>query len=63
MELLGRLHTNLQNRRLVSAKFSGYKTIENFDFNEIKSLDKNLILQLREGSYIQANKNIIFGIF
>ncbi len=40
MELLGRLHTNLQNRRLVSAKFLGYKTIENFDFNEIKTQAK-----------------------
>ena len=57
---IDRRDTNLQNRRLVSAKFSGYKTIENFDFNEIKSLDKNLILQLREGSYIQENMNIMF---
>lgn len=49
-----------RKERLTRAKFPTLKTLEDFKFDEIPSLDKQSVLQLFKGKYIGALENIVF---
>jgi len=61
------LEQEVQNRdvsarkhRISEAKFPALKTIDTFNFDEIPSLDKGLVLKLSKGQYISAAENVVF---
>jgi len=49
-----------RKERLTRAKFPALKTLDNFKFEEVPSLDKKLVLQLFKGQYLQGAENIVF---
>lgn len=49
-----------RKERLTRAKFPALKTLDNFKFEEVPSLDKKLVLQLFKGQYLQATENVVF---
>jgi len=51
---------NRLKRRIRDARFPIIKTMENFDFDEAEGLDKRLIREMAEGTYIKEKRNIIF---
>ncbi len=51
---------NRLKRRIKEARFPFIKTLEGFDFEEAKGLDKRLIRELSSGEYIKEHKNVIF---
>lgn len=64
--LLGVLEQEIQQREsnriqrgIRQATFPIIKTLENFDFKAIPSLNKPKVLKLMQGSYIQKKENII----
>lgn len=61
------LEQEVQNRqertrkqRIADAKFPALKTLDAFEFEEIPSLNKNLVLKLFKGSYLPETENIVF---
>lgn len=61
------LEQEVQNReertrkqRIVEAKFPSLKTLDTFQFEEIPSLNKSLVLKLFKGNYLPEAENIIF---
>lgn len=50
---------NMRKQRLANAKFPAHKTLDQFKFDEIPNLDKNLVLQLFRGEYLSANENVV----
>ena len=51
---------NRLKRRIRDARFPIIKTMENFNFDEAEGLDKRLIREMAEGTYIKEKRNIIF---
>lgn len=50
---------NMRKQRLCNAKFPGHKTLDQFKFDEIAGIDKNLVLQLFRGEYLSAHENVV----
>jgi DNA replication protein DnaC len=50
---------NTRKDRLAKAKFPQVKTLDQFKFEEIPSLDKSLIMQLFKGQYLEAAENVV----
>jgi len=51
---------NTRKDRLIRARFPAIKTLDQFNFEEIPALDKNLVMQLFRGQYLEAAENIVF---
>lgn len=51
---------NRLKRRIRDARFPLIKTMEGFNFDEAEGLDKRLIREMFEGTYIKEKRNIIF---
>ncbi len=51
---------NTQKIRLLKARFPVTKTLDNFEFSAIPTLNKALVVELSRGGYIQKYENIIF---
>ena len=51
---------NRLKRRIRGARFPLLKTMEGFDFDEAEGLDRRLVRELAEGTYIRERRNIIF---
>lgn len=51
-------HTRKQ--RIADAKFPALKTLDAFEFEEIPSLNKSLVLKLFKGNYLPEAENIVF---
>lgn len=49
-----------RKRRISEAKFPTLKTLDTFNFDEIPTLDKGLVLKLFKGQYVPERENIIF---
>ena len=49
-----------RKQRLAEAKFPVTKTMDQFKFEEIPNLDKNLVLKLFKGQYLLDLENIVF---
>ena len=49
-----------RKRRISEAKLPALKTLDSFNFDEIPSLDKKLVLKLFKGQYLPERENIIF---
>jgi DNA replication protein DnaC len=49
-----------RKERLLKARFPSMKTLDQFKFDEIPSLDKNLVMQLFRGQYIETAENVVF---
>ncbi len=47
-------------RRIKDAGFPLLKTLDAFDFDALPSLDRNVILELATGSFIDRSENVIF---
>jgi len=50
---------NTRKDRLSKAKFPAMKTLDQFKFDEIQSLDKSAVLQLFTGQYLTTAENIV----
>ena len=57
-EVLGRMDANVQ-LRLKKAQFPSLKTLENFNFKFIPSLNEKLVLSLSNGQYLENATNIL----
>jgi DNA replication protein DnaC len=53
--------SNAKTQRIRQAKFPTPKTLEQFEFSAVPSLNKPLILKLAQGEYIQKAENVILG--
>ena len=51
---------NAQKLRLARARFPLIKTLDNFDFSAIPSLNKALVIELARGSFVDRRENVIF---
>jgi len=51
---------NRLKRRIKDARFPIIKTMEGFKFEEAEGLDRRLVREMVEGTYIQEKRNIIF---
>jgi DNA replication protein DnaC len=51
---------NQKQRRLKQASFPVYKTLENYDFSLMPSINRNRFLTLSKGDFIEKKENIIF---
>jgi DNA replication protein DnaC len=51
---------NRLKRRIKDARFPIIKTMEGFNFEEAEGLDRRLVREMVEGTYIQEKRNIIF---
>ena len=49
-----------RKERIAQAKFPSIKTLDTFNFEEIPTLNKKLVLKLFSGQYLQAGENIVF---
>ena len=52
---------NRLKRRIRDARFPLIKTMESFNFDAAEGLDKRLIREMTEGTYIKEKRNIIFA--
>jgi DNA replication protein DnaC len=50
---------NTRKDRLVRARFPSIKTLDQFSFDEMPSLDKSAVVQLFRGQYLDAAENIV----
>lgn len=60
MEELGQRTQNKIKRLLANAKFPQIKTLAEFDFTEVPELNKQQVIQLAEGDFIDKAQNICF---
>jgi DNA replication protein DnaC len=51
---------NTKKERLAKARFPALKTLDQFKFDEIPALDKNLVMQLFTGKYLETAENVVF---
>ena len=51
---------NRLKRRIRDARFPLIKTMEGFDLDEAEGLDRRLVREMTEGTYIKEKRNIIF---
>ena len=49
-----------RKERVSQAKFPALKMLEAFKFDEVPSLNKNLVLKLSQGQYLHQSENIVF---
>jgi DNA replication protein DnaC len=59
VELQMRAESRLK-RKLREAKFPLLKTLEQFDYDNARELDKRLMHELESGDYLSSHRNIIF---
>ncbi len=52
---------NMQRRRITQAKFPTLKTLDQYDFSLIPQLNRQLVLELAQGSYIAAKENVLLA--
>lgn len=52
--------TNSERKRIAQARFPVLKGLDNFNFTTIPSLNKQAILELTQGGYIEAKENVVF---
>ena len=52
---------NSERKRIAQARFPVLKGLDGFDFAVIPSLNKQDILELAQGNYIQAKENVVFA--
>ena len=50
---------NMQRRRLSQAKFPVLKTLDQYDFSLLPQLNRQLVLELAQGHYINKKENIL----
>ncbi len=50
---------NMQRRRLSQAKFPVLKTLDQYDFSLMPQLNRQLVLELAQGTYIANKENIL----
>ena len=50
---------NTRKERMLKARFPAYKTLDQFQFSEVPTLDKKLVMQLFTGQYLEAAENIV----
>ena len=61
--LEGEVHqreANAERRRIAQARFPTQKTLDSFQFETIPSLNKQAVLELAQGHYIEAGENVVF---
>lgn len=51
---------NSERKRIAQARFPTLKALDEFQFADIPSLNRQAILELTQGNYIQAKENIVF---
>lgn len=51
---------NSERKRIAQARFPTLKALDVFDFTAIPSLNKQAILELTQGHYIEAKENVVF---
>ena len=52
---------NSERKRIAQARFPLLKGLDDFDFAAIPALNKQVILELAQGHYIQARENAVFA--
>jgi DNA replication protein DnaC len=57
-EVLGRLNQHVQ-MRIKKASFPSLKTLDSFDFSALPKLDKNRVITLMDGAYLEKADNIL----
>lgn len=55
-----RQEANSERKRIAQARFPVLKTLDEFQFTTIPSLNRQAILELAQGNYIQAKENVVF---
>ena len=58
LELINR-HQRIVERRIRAARFTAVKSLDNFDFPSIPSMNKALVMELARCEYIQRRDNVI----
>ena len=58
LELIDR-HQRMVERRIRAARFPAVKSLDNFDFPAIPSMNKALVMELARCEYIQRRDNVI----
>ena len=56
---LSQRDANMQRRRLAAAKFPVIKTLDQYDFSLMPQLNRSLILELAQGTYIAKKENCL----
>jgi DNA replication protein DnaC len=51
---------NQKQRRLKQAAIPVHKTLENYDFSLMPSLNRNRFLTLSKGNFVEKKENVIF---
>ena len=51
---------NAERKRILQARFPVLKTLDEFQFTAIPSLNRQAILELAQSNYIQAKENVVF---
>jgi DNA replication protein DnaC len=51
---------NMQRRRIAQARFPTLKTLDQYDFSLMPQLNRQLVIELAQGHYIDAKKNVLF---
>ena len=51
---------NSERKRIAQARFPVLKTLDEFQFADIPSLNRQAILELAQSNYIQAKENVVF---
>jgi len=52
---------NSERKRIAQARFPVLKGLDSFDFAAIPSLNKQAVLELTQGNYIQGKENVVFA--
>ncbi|MGB6836452.1 MAG: IS21-like element helper ATPase IstB [Dehalococcoidia bacterium] len=50
---------NAERKRIARARFPSLKTLDSFEFATIPSLNKQAVLELTKGQYLEARENVI----
>ena len=50
---------NMQRRRIGQAKFPALKTLDQYDFGLVPQLNRQLVLELAQGHYVNKKENIL----
>jgi DNA replication protein DnaC len=58
---VGSRDENARTQRIKKACFPMSKTLEQFDFSAVPSMNKSLILKLAQGEYLRKAENVVFG--
>jgi DNA replication protein DnaC len=51
---------NAERKRIGQAHFPSLKTLDTFDFTAIPAVNKQAILELAQGHYLEAKENVVF---